>query len=281
MDQISSQYLLEMKNISKSFSGVRALDNADFYLKKGEVHVLMGANGAGKSTLMKILSGCYEKDKGKILIDGNEVNIKTTKDAQQHGIAIIHQHFSQVPHLSVAENIFLGREKLQGVCIDYDYLYEKANELLNLMDVHNIDVKEKLIQLSISQKQIIEIAKALSFNSKILIMDEPTSALTKKETAVLFALIRNLVSRGVGIIYISHRIDELNQIGDRVTVMKDGKIVGTKNVKDVGIHELVKMMVGKEIDFIERKNNDTSDFKTRKILLELKNVCVRKTGLKN
>ena len=280
MSNSSGKLILEMKNISKRFPGVLALDNVDFSLYEGEVHVLMGSNGAGKSTLMKVLSGSYPKDEGKIILDGKTIEINTTSDAQANGIAIIYQHFSQVGHLSIAENIFLGREITKHGLIDYPSLYNQAKKVINHVGM-DIDVKTKVNDLSVSKRQMVEIAKALSFNSKILIMDEPTSALTKKETEYLFTLIRNLTKAGMGIVYISHRIDELSAIGDRVTVMKDGKTVGTKNIKDIEMSELVKMMVGKSVNYTSRENKDNKNIDNNEKVIELKNVCVTKNKLKN
>lgn len=275
--QISnSEPILRMEHIQKSFPGVLALKGVDFSLNRGEVHVLMGANGAGKSTLMKVLSGAYVKDSGVIIIDGKEVSIQSTKDAQKLGISIIHQHFSQAQHLSVAENIFLGREKIKHGLIDYEALYDAARKALETVAV-DINVKARIMDLSVSQKQIVEIAKALSFDSRILIMDEPTSALSKKETQHLFSIIRRLTEKGIGIVYISHRLDELSDIGDRVTVMKDGLIVGTRNIGDVEMRDLVRMMVGRSVEYTERLNVDAIDFNDRENILELKSLYVENT----
>lgn len=240
--------LLEMRKICKRFPGVVALKDVDFSLQKGEVHVLMGTNGAGKSTLMKILSGVYPKDEGEIYIDRRPVEIENSRKSQELGVAIIHQHFSQAHHLSVAENIFLGRESTRFGIINYKQMYRAAQEALRFVGL-NVDVREKVGNLSVSQRQMVEIAKALSFNSKILIMDEPTSALTKHETRTLFEIIQSLKEKGIGIIYISHRIEEIKDIGTRVTVMRDGAVVGTRPVAGTEMSELVKMMVGKDVKY--------------------------------
>ncbi len=249
----STAPVLEMRKINKQFPGVIALRDVDFDLHRGEVHVLMGANGAGKSTLMKVLSGVYPKDSGDIFIDGKKVEINGSKDAQELGVAIIYQNFSQVPHLSVAENIFLGREKTSFGLIDYRQLYRDAEQALSHVGL-DVDVKGKVIDLSVSQRQMVEIAKALSFDSKILVMDEPTSALTKKETETLFDIINALKKRGIGIVYISHRIEELRDLGTRVTVMRDGGVVGTRPIAGTEMSDLVKMMVGKDVKYNVRKN---------------------------
>jgi ribose transport system ATP-binding protein len=280
MNEPKNKNLLEMHHITKRFPGVLALDDVDFTLKHGEVHVLMGANGAGKSTLMEVLSGTYSKDGGTILIDGKKVDIHNSKDAQNHGIAIIHQHFSQVPHLSVAENIFLGRERISHGLIDYKKLYKDTQIAIDRVGLE-VNIEEKVMNLSVSQRQMIEISKALSFDSRLFIMDEPTSALTKNETKKLFELIRKLTNKGIGVIYISHRIDELSAIGNRVTVMKDGKIVGTRNIEEIEMSELVHMMVGKQVNYVNRKNNDAIDFSNRENLFEVKNLSVKTSGLKN
>lgn len=236
--------LLRMRGISKSFPGVVALNNVDFTLKKGEVHVLMGANGAGKSTLVKVLSGAYRKDAGEIWLAGKDVEYSDTRQARELGVAIIYQTFSQVLHLSIMENLFLGREKTKYGLVDFKQMRSDAEAAIMRIGL-SVDVSTLISDLGIAQRQMVEIAKALCLDAKVVIMDEPTSALTRKETEMLFSLIRELKAKGIGIIYISHRIDELRQIGDRVTVMRDGKIVGTHRIDDVKTSELITMMVGK------------------------------------
>ena len=201
------EYVLRMTGITKQFPGVLALDNANFSLKKGEVHVIMGANGAGKSTLMKILSGAYKKDSGEILLCGQSVNFNDAKQARDLGVAIIYQNFSQVLHLNVAENIFLGRENTKYGFIDFKQLHRDAEVALAKIGL-SVNVKTPLSELGIAQRQMVEIAKALSFDAKVVVMDEPTSALTGNETETLFSLIKELKAKGIGIIYISHRIEE-------------------------------------------------------------------------
>ncbi|MDR1535629.1 MAG: sugar ABC transporter ATP-binding protein [Planctomycetota bacterium] len=238
--------LLEMRGIGKRFAGVDALRDVDFDLRRGEVHVLMGANGAGKSTLMKILSGAYPMDAGEVRLDGVPVELKNSRTARELGIAIIYQHFSQVPHLSVAENIFLGREPVRFGIIDYRRLHADAREAIAQVGLE-AEAGEPVLNLSVSRRQMVEIAKALSLKSKILIMDEPTSALTQRETATLFEIINSLKARGIGIIYISHRLEELRDLGTRVTVMRDGRVVGTRPIAGTEMSDLVRMMAGKEI----------------------------------
>jgi len=247
-------HLLSMRKITKRFPGVLALKDVDFDLIRGEVHVLMGANGAGKSTLMKVLSGVYRKDSGELMLDGETVEIESSRHAQELGISIIHQHFSQVPHLSVAENIFLGREKTRFGLIDYRDLYARAEKALEQVGLE-VDVRAGVGELSVSQRQMIEIAKALSIDAKILIMDEPTSALTKKETERLFEIIGFLKEKGLGVIYISHRMEELKNVGTRVTVMRDGGIVGTLPIEDADMSVFVKMMIGKDVKYASRSSS--------------------------
>ncbi len=238
---------LEMRGIRKTFPGVIALDGVSLGVSKGEVHILLGENGAGKSTLMKILSGAYQKDSGEILVNGRETEIRNPKHARELGISIIYQELNLVPHLSAAENIFLGREpsSLLGL-VDHKKMYEASGEILRSLGV-DFDPRCLVKELSVAEQQMVEIAKAVSLDAGILIMDEPTSALTEKEITELFARIRKLKSDGVSIIYISHRMEELFEIGDRVTVLRDGKLVGTREISDVSKPELIRMMVNREL----------------------------------
>jgi len=236
-----------MRHIRKSFPGLVALDDVDFDLRKSEVHVLLGENGAGKSTLVKILGGAYQKDAGEITLDDRKVEIKNPRHAHQAGIAFIHQEFNLIPHLSVGENILLGREPMKiGAIIDQTAIFREAEKALRGLGV-DIDVRQPIYELSVAQQQIVEVAKALSLEARILIMDEPTSALTEHESQSLFVTIRKLKQRGVGIIYISHRLDELFEIGDRVTVLRDGKYVGTRDVSSISKPELIRMMVDRPV----------------------------------
>lgn len=241
-----SEYIVEVKHLCKEFPGVKALDDVSFNLKQGEVVALLGENGAGKSTLVKILSGVYQKDSGELKLFGKEIHYLTPKRAQELGIAIIHQELHLCSHLTVAENIFLGREKVKfGVLSNKDMNVEAAKILAKL----NIDLSPETIveDLPVSKQQMVEIAKALCFNAKILIMDEPTSSLTSKEIEDLFAIINSLKKEGYGIIYITHRLEELEYIADRVTILRDGRFVTSMNFKDTTLPEIISNMVGREI----------------------------------
>ena len=241
-----SEYLLEMRNINKSFPGVKALQNVDFQLKSGEVHALLGENGAGKSTLIKVLGGIYNAEQGEIFINGSQVTIKNVSDARSNGISIIHQELVLVPHMTVAENIFLGREISGKFGIEGNKMRRESQKMLDRFDL-GIDAGELVGNLSIAQQQMVEIVKALSFNCKILVMDEPTSSISDREVKALFDIMRNLTAQGVGIIYISHKMSELNEVCDRVTVLRDGTYVGTRVVKETPREELIHMMVGREL----------------------------------
>lgn len=240
------EYIVKMEHICKSFPGVKALDDVSFNLKPGEVMALLGENGAGKSTLMKILSGVYTKDEGTILIDGKEVPIMNQKVASEKGIAIIHQELNMCHHLTIAENMFLGREPLKHGLIDTKKMNSDAKELLLKLGV-DIDPTTITGELQVSKQQMVEIAKALSINAKVLIMDEPTSALTAREIDELFTIIRQLKESGCGIVYISHRLEELAHITDRVTIMRDGHYITSGNFKDFTMDEIIANMVGREI----------------------------------
>ena len=243
---MSEQYLLEMKGICKSFPGVKALQNVDLQLKAGEVHALLGENGAGKSTLIKVLGGIYHAEEGEIIIDGQKVNIDGVVAARQAGISIVHQELVLVPYMTVAENIFLGREPGTKMNVDRRKMVEEAQKLLDTYEM-NIDANTLVERLTIAQQQMVEIVKAISFNSKILVLDEPTSSISDKEVGFLFNTMRNLTKAGVGIIYISHKMSELAEICDRVTVMRDGQTVGTKVVKETTTDDLIALMVGREL----------------------------------
>ena len=242
-----SEYLLEMKGISKSFPGVKALQNVEFQLKAGEIHALLGENGAGKSTLIKVLGGIYIAEEGEILIDGKPVVIDGVHAARENGISIIHQELVLVPHMTVAENIFLGREPMGKLGVDYRKMAASAQKMLDKFDL-GISATDEIFDLSIAQQQMVEIVKAISFNCRILVMDEPTSSISDREVAQLFEIMRNLAAQGVGIIYISHKMSELNEVCDRVTVLRDGMYVGTRVVADTPRDELITMMVGRELN---------------------------------
>jgi ribose transport system ATP-binding protein len=243
-----SEFVLEMRNITKRFPGVLAVHNAQLALKPGEVHCLVGENGAGKSTLMKILAGAQPPDSGEIVLGGEVVRIHNPHHAQQLGISMIYQEFNLSPYLSIAENIFLGREPRIGKTpfINWKRMYSDARELLKRIRV-NLDVRKPVNECSVAQQQMVEIAKALSFNARIIVMDEPSATLTDHELEALFALIRDLKTHGIGMIYISHRLEEIFGLGDRVTVMRDGEYVGTYPVAEVTRDRLIQMMVGREL----------------------------------
>lgn len=242
--------MLRMSGIRKTFPGVVALAGVDLELRRGEVHVLLGENGAGKSTLMKILSGAYRKDEGVISIAGHEVEIAGPRHARELGVGIIYQELMLVPELSAAENIFLGREprRLPGV-VDRRTMMREARRLLDELGAA-FDVGVPTRQLSIAKRQLVEIAKALSLNARILVMDEPTSALTERESGALFTMIRRLTADGASVVYISHRLDEIFEIGDRVTVLRDGRHVATRSIGDTNRPELVRLMVDRDLNEI-------------------------------
>ncbi|MGL4910920.1 MAG: ribose ABC transporter ATP-binding protein RbsA [Romboutsia sp.] len=238
--------ILKMTNIVKEFPGVKALDGVNLELHEGSVMALMGENGAGKSTLMKILSGVYKKDGGQIFYKGIEEDIKGPKDATEKGIAIIHQELNLLPDLSIGENIFLGREPKIGFRIDFNRLHEEADKLLKKLNV-STSSKELVQNLSIGQQQMVEIAKALSLDAKIIIMDEPTDALTDKETESLFNVINELKEEGKAIAYISHRLKEIFEICDDITVLRDGKYVGHESISNLDEDKMIEMMVGRKL----------------------------------
>jgi ribose transport system ATP-binding protein len=262
--------LLKMEGIYKSFPGVQALSNAQFELRSGEVHALLGENGAGKSTLMKVLAGIYQKDKGTIFYKGREVEIPDTKTAQKLGISIIHQELNLIPDITVAQNIFIGREprRVFKLFLDENEMNKKAQELFERMNL-NIKPQTLLSELTIAKQQMVEIAKALSFNSEVLIMDEPTAALTDGEIEELFRIVEHLKREGVGIVYISHRMEEIKRITDRITVMRDGYYVDTVQTKDVSIDQIISMMVGREIYHTSKPNIEIVG---REKVLEVKNL---------
>jgi len=237
-----------MEGIEKRFPGVHALNQCRFELRSGEVHALVGENGAGKSTLMKILGGIYHKDAGNIYLEGQEVEIQNPRMAQELGISIVHQELNLMPHLTVAQNIFIGREPRSKFpfIVDERVTNQHAERLFKMLNLQ-LDPVAKVADLTVAKQQMVEIAKALSFNAKILVMDEPTAALTETEIDELFRIIRQLREKGVGIVHISHRLEELKQISDRVTVMRDGKYIDTKRIQDVTIDQIISMMVGRTI----------------------------------
>lgn len=238
---------VEMKGIHKAFGSNQVLKNAGFFLEDGEIHALMGENGAGKSTLMKILTGVYTKDAGTVLVDGHEVTYKSPQEAEKAGIVFIYQEMNSLFDLTVEENLFMGKEitKGFGIC-DKKAMRAKAREVMERMGV-NIDVGAVMSDLSVGQQQMVEICKALMADAKVLIMDEPTAALTQSETEVLFQVINSLREKGVSIVYISHRMEEIFELCDRITILRDGEYVGTRYIKDITMDDIVQMMIGREI----------------------------------
>ena len=240
------EVILTMKGIDKSFPGVHALDHVDLEVRKGEVLALMGENGAGKSTLMKVLTGIYKKDSGTITYEGKEVEFANTREAQDNGIVIVHQELNMLGHLTVAQNIFIGREFKKGIRIDDKKMNEEAKKLFDRMHI-DIDPRETMNKLTVGKQQMCEIAKAISHDAKVIIFDEPSAALTETEIQEMFKIINDLKAKGIGIIYISHRMDEIKVITDRVTVMRDGTYVGTLITKDCTKDDIINMMVGRVI----------------------------------
>ena len=267
------EYIVELHNIRKEFPGVIALDGVNLFLMPGRVHALVGENGAGKSTLMKILSGSYVSYEGKMVYQGKEIHLKNERDALQRGIAIVPQELNPIPELSIAQNVFLGREpqKAKGI-IDYDRLYKTTGELLKELGL-SYDPRMKMRELSIAQKQMIEILKAISRNCKVIILDEPTSALTGIETRQLFAQIEKLKQKGIAIVFISHKLDEIFEICEDVSVLRDGHFIGSDSIANVTQDQLIAMMVGREVKNIypplPQNTGDT--------VLEVKNLTSRGT----
>lgn len=245
-------YILEMHHISKSFPGVKALDDVELCIRPGTVHMMMGENGAGKSTLMKILNGLYTKDEGEILYKGKPAEFRNPQQALDAGISMIHQELSVVPELTIAENIYLGREPKKGILTDYKAMYQGAQDLLNNMNIP-YDPHEKEGTLSVSGMQQIEIAKAISRNASVVVMDEPTSSLTDPEVDVLFEQIARMKAEGVAVIYITHKMDEIFRIGDMVSVMRDGKMIGTRRIQEMDAGQIIHMMIGRELNDIYPK----------------------------
>ncbi len=244
---MGQEVLLEMKNITKEFPGVKALNQVSLTVKKGTVHALMGENGAGKSTLMKCLFGMYSKDGGQIFLEGKEVNFKNSKEALENGVAMVHQELNQALKRNVMDNIWLGRyPKVGGVMIDEKKMYEDTREVFQELGI-DVDPRRIMSTMPVSQRQMAEIAKAVSFNSKIIVFDEPTSSLNEQEVEHLFKIINMLRDKGCGIIYISHKMAEILRIADEVTVMRDGTWIATKPAKDLTTEEIIKLMVGREL----------------------------------
>ena len=261
--------LVLMEGIDKSFAGVHALNKCRFELQPGEIHALVGENGAGKSTMMKILSGVYSKDAGKIYFKGKEVEIPNPRAAQHLGISIIHQELNLMNHLTIAQNIFIGREpRTAKIVLNDDEINRKTAELFKSMHLA-LDPRTKVADLTVAKQQMVEIAKSLSFNSNVLIMDEPTAALTESEIDELFNIIRQLREKGVGIVHISHRLEELKQISDRVTVMRDGQYIDTVKTSETSIDKIISMMVGRTIF---ETTPELPEHPSEEVVLEVKNL---------
>lgn len=262
------EFILEMDGISKSFPGVKALDNVKFNVRPGTVHALMGENGAGKSTLMKCLFGIFHKDAGRILMNGEEINFKSPHEALVNGISMVHQELEQVRERNVMDNVWLGRYPMHGMFVDEKKMYEDTKKIFDDLEI-DTDPRSKLSKLTVSQRQMVDIAKAVSYNCKIVVMDEPTSSLVEKEVVHLFKMIRQLKKKGVGIIYISHKLSEIYEIADDVTVMRDGQWIDTSKVKDVTIDQVVEMMVGRELtNLFPPKTNKPKD-----VILKVENLA--------
>lgn len=263
------EVLISMKNVSKAFAGVQALKKAELEVRSGEVHALMGENGAGKSTLMKILTGIYSKDSGIIKFEGNEVEFKNPKEAQEAGIVIVHQELNMMAHLTVAQNLFIGRESMNGMFINDRKMNEDSKALFDKLKI-DIDPSDLMGNLTVGKQQMVEIAKAISAESKVIVFDEPTAALTESEITELFKIIDDLRMCGYGIVYISHRMDEIDKITDRITVMRDGEYVGTLVTKESTKDELIKMMVGRVIFEDPKQSSSVSD--DAEVVLSIKNL---------
>lgn len=271
-----SSNLLEMRNISKEFPGVKALDNVTLKVKKGSVHALMGENGAGKSTLMKCLFGIYHPNSGEIFISGQKVQFKNSKHALDNGVSMVHQELNQVRERNVMDNLWLGRYPKKGLFIDEKKMYDETEKIFKDLDI-NVNPNDKVSTLSVSQMQMVEIAKAVSYNSKIIVMDEPTSSLTEKEVSHLFKIINKLRKQGISIIYISHKMEEILEISDEVTIMRDGKWIATEKASDLTMDLIIKLMVGRELtDRFPKK-----DHTPKETILEVNNLSDAKNELKN
>ena len=268
--------LLEMQNITKEFPGVKALDGVSLTVRPGTVHALMGENGAGKSTLMKCLFGIYNKDSGTILLDGKEVNFKSSKEALENGVAMVHQELNQALTRSVMDNLWLGRyPKVGGLMVSESIMRKRTKEIFEELDVH-VDPKAIMSTMPVSQRQMVEIAKAVSYNSKIIVFDEPTSSLTETEVEHLFSIINMLRDKGCGIIYISHKMEEILRISDDVTIMRDGTWVATRPAKELTMDEIIRLMVGRELtNRFPPKDNVPGE-----VILEVEHLAGKYTRLK-
>ncbi len=265
-----NEVVLEIKNLSKSFGKNRVLDGVDMKVEKGHVMGLMGENGAGKSTMMKCLFGIYAKDEGEIFLDGKPVDFKGPKDALENGVAMVHQELNQCLDRSVIDNLFLGRYPTRRGVIDEAKMERTANAIFSNLKM-NVDPHTVMRTMSVSQRQMVEIAKAVSYDAKVIVLDEPTSSLTEREVQKLFSIVRDLKEKGVSFVYISHKMDEIFEICDEVSVLRDGKLISSKPVKDTSMNELVSQMVGRSLDkrFPDVDNSPEKDY------LEIRNLCTK------
>lgn len=269
---MASEYLLEIKNVRKEFPGVVALNDVSLFLKRGEIHALVGENGAGKSTLMKILAGIYTLDKGEILYDGKPFVAKKPVDALEKGIAMVHQELDLIPEMTVEENVFAGREQSKGLVIDRQGMENKTRKLMEGLGI-DISPKTKIKELSTAQQQMVAITRALAFDAEIIIMDEPTSAITDREVEQLFKIIRKLKKQKKAIVYISHKMDEIYALTDQITVFRDGSLIGTVSTSNTTPEKLINMMVGRKLDDVYIKTSEkTSAYNENEVLLQVNNL---------
>lgn len=270
MSKSEEQFLLEMTGISKEFPGVKALDRVNLNVRPHSIHALMGENGAGKSTLLKCLFGIYEKDEGDIVFLGKPVNFSSSKEALDNGVSMVHQELNQVLQSSVMDNMWLGRYPKKGGFVDHAKMYDDTKAIFEELDIQ-VDPKDKVASLSVSQRQMVEIAKAFSYNARIVIMDEPTSSLTEKEVKHLFTIIRTLKEKGCGIVYISHKMEEIFELCDEITILRDGQWVATRPLEGLDMDQIIGMMVGRELTqrFPERDNTPGD------VMLEVRNLTAK------
>lgn len=269
---MGSEYILEIKNIRKEFPGVIALNDVSLYLKRGEIHALVGENGAGKSTIMKILAGISKKDAGEILFDGKPFEAKRPVDALEKGISMVHQELDLVPYMTVEANVFAGREKTKGLIIDKRWMTQETKRLMDELGI-NLDPKARVENLSTAQQQMVAIIRAIAFNADVIIMDEPTSAITDREVQKLFEIIRKLKEQNKAIVYISHKMDEIYSLTDCITVLRDGNLIGSVRTNEVTPEKLINMMVGRELTDVYVKNAPKSaDYDEGEVLLKVNNL---------
>lgn len=269
---MESEYILEIKNCRKEFPGVIALDNVSLFLKRGEIHALVGENGAGKSTIMKILAGIYTMDDGEILFDGKPFEARRPVEALEKGISMVHQELDLIPNMTVEANVFAGRERTKGAIVNRKWMTEETKRLMNELGI-DIDPKTKVSRLSTAQQQMVAIIRAIAFNAEVIIMDEPTSAITDREVEKLFEIIHRLKSQNKSIVYISHKMDEIYSLTDRITVLRDGKLIGSVATKNVTSEELINMMVGRDLsDMYVKSAPKSADYDENEVLLSVRDL---------